>query len=94
MRLAREMHRPLHELGEQMTAEEFGLWLAFFDEEPLSPGLTGALAEVMLALHAGLMPKKPGWTLADFLPTRWKKPEPKVHVPSVDELRAFVSRRR
>lgn len=94
MRLAREMHRPLHELGEQMTAEEFGLWQAFITEEPLNPGQTAGVAEVLLALHQGLIARKGGrgWSLSDFLPKRWRKSEAPT-APTADSLRAFIGRK-
>jgi hypothetical protein len=94
MRLALRLHRTLGELGEEMTAEEFALWQVFLEEEPLEPGITAALGELLFAIYQALLPKKRGsWSLSDFVPKRWRKPDPDAGAPpSADALRAFLKR--
>jgi hypothetical protein len=108
MRLAAQTHRTLHELGEQMTAEEFGLWQAYLQEEPLPPAHTAALAELIAAAANGKIPPPRGrwWSALDFMPKRWTgKPKPAPGSPapkpsstgganSAAALRAFLGPRR
>lgn len=62
-----------------MTAEEFGLWQAYLQEEPLPPAHTAAVAEIIAACANGKIPPPRGrwWGALDFMPKRWqpaKKP--------------------
>lgn len=70
------MRCTLDELGERMSAEEFGLWLAWFDQEPCDPASHAQMwAQHMAALCNGLLARKDkrAFTPADFLPgDRWQ----------------------
>lgn len=75
LRLAALLGRSLHELGETVTAEEFGLWLAFFEKEPMGPAqLMPALAEIRAAMANGPLKAPQGrlWSSDDFFDAkRW-----------------------
>jgi hypothetical protein len=60
-----------------MSASEFGRWRAFFEQEPVGPGVSMAQwAELMAALHNGPLRKasKALWTAADFTRAPWAPP--------------------
>lgn len=83
-----------------MTAEEFGLWQAYLSEEPLPPGPTAALAELIAAQANGPVRRPPGrwWSALDFMPKRWDPPKPakppRAASPSTaaNALRQFLRR--
>lgn len=80
MRLAAQTHCTLEELGERMSAEEFGLWSAFLDSEPIGPaGAFAALAELLAALANGPLQPPQGrksFRAQDFIDVnRWQPPE-------------------
>lgn len=73
MTLALQLGRTLHELGETMTAEEFGLWAALYRLDPWGEqraDLRSAVVAATVANYAGMTrsksagPAKP----ADFMP--------------------------
>jgi hypothetical protein len=71
------MNCTLAELGERMSAQEFGLWSTFLENEPMGPAsMLAMLAEVLAALANGPLraPKGRGaFRAADFLDaTRWQ----------------------
>lgn len=81
------------ELRQRMGAAEFGMWLAFLEEEPIGPADQLPLwASMMAALHNGPMVKKSKarWTAADFLPRMWQPPPVAKPVTAAD-LRAHVA---
>lgn len=89
MRVARELGMPLQRLGEEMTAEEFSLWIEFINEEPLQPGAQVGLAGLLAAIHNGLLAKKGGgsWSISDFMPRLWVNAARKPAPPSAADLR-------
>lgn len=97
MRLAALMHRPLSQLGEEMTAEEFGLWRVFLEEEPIGlHAMPAMMAALLAALANGPLQPPEGrksWRFSDFMPRPWRKPEPKREQPApVDQFRALFKR--
>lgn len=62
-----------------MSAQEFGLWLAWFDQEPCDPAsLAQMWAQQMAALFNGPLTRrdKRMFRADDFLPSdRWKVPD-------------------
>lgn len=85
----------LEELGERMSAEEFGLRLAFEEEEPQgSRALEIAVSQVRAALANGALKPRPGRTSfapVDFYPSsRWQPQAPadQVREPTAQEIEA------
>ena len=94
MRLAAQMHCTLEELGERLSAEEFGLWIEFLENEPIGPASTlSMLAEVLCALANGPLKPPPGrksFQAADFFDaTRWAPPPPVVEVAPIVQFTAL-----
>lgn len=78
-RLAALLRCTVAELGQRMSASEFGLWLAFNAVEPILPGTELHLwARQMAAVHNGPMLKrdKTPWKAADFVGELWASPPP------------------
>lgn len=73
--LAKTLSCTLEELGERMTAEEYGLWMAWHSREPLDSGWhqAGVLASVVANVNrkAGSDP----YRATDFMPDPWKTEE-------------------
>ncbi len=93
MRVARELGMPLQRLGEEMTAEEFSLWIEYLNEEPLESGAQVGLAALLAAIYNGLLPRKGAvWAPKDFMPKRWVASAPRKP-PSAAELRRHARRR-
>lgn len=71
-----------------MSAEEFGLWLAYRQVNPFGPllhPLAAALAEVLTAAANGALQRKDGrlWRSADFMPADpWAPPKAPPHGPA------------
>lgn len=91
------MRCPVGELGERMTAEEFGLWLAWLENEPADAAVLWA--SLMAAIANGPMRKrdKSNFTAADFLsPERWQAPPepsaPATRAQTAAALRAMFKR--
>lgn len=64
----------MQQLGNTMTAAEFGLHMALEREEPLPQAVMKALSELRAALSNGpLQAPAPGrtWHAHDFMPTLW-----------------------
>ena len=92
-RLAMHLGMTVEELGERMTAEEFGLWMAYAELEGWQPGAEAIhTAELLATVYNGPC-KPPGnrkaWSLRDFLPRLPWEPKKKPFVPTIDDLRAF-----
>jgi hypothetical protein len=70
------------ELGERMTAEEFGWWLAMLDTEWIGPQRQAQLlAHIAAGVRNGPVQGPSGkdslWNLSDFIdPDRWAPPKP------------------
>lgn len=64
----------LEQLGQHMSAQEFGLHLAIEHEEPLAPALATAFASVLAAAANGQLKTPQGrlWAASDFLPDTWE----------------------
>jgi hypothetical protein len=78
-----------------MTAEEFGLWLAYFDEEPADPSsLPHLWAQLCALLANGPLQKKSKalFRPADFLPEQWKVAEEKPKRAPQLSRRALAAR--
>lgn len=97
MRLAAQTHCTLEELGERMSAEEFGLWIEFQNEEPIGPQAHWLwLAEILASLANG--PLKPpagskSFSASDFLKRMefWQPPAAAAPpVAPVDQFNAFI----
>lgn len=75
--MALALHCTVEELGNRMSAQEFGRWLAYFDEEASDPSSQPVLwSRLMSVLANGSLArkdKKP-FTPEDFLPRRWVPP--------------------
>ncbi|MDP3625016.1 MAG: hypothetical protein Q8S12_00350 [Hydrogenophaga sp.] len=68
--LALRLGCTVDELGERISAEEFGEWKAFFSKEQLHPAAARMRhAQLMAALHNGALVKrdKTTWTSAQFM---------------------------
>jgi hypothetical protein len=94
LRLAAQTHCTLEELGERMSAEEFGLWLEFLDVEPVGPAsLPPMLAAVLAALANGpLQPPngKKKFLAQDFIDlARWDAPPTGPVEPSAEQIEAL-----
>jgi hypothetical protein len=93
-RLAALLHRSVEELGETLSSEEFSLWLAMLEVEPMGAAALGpALAELKADLRNGPLQRqdKRLWVASDFWDARrWQPPAPPPAPPSKDSLRAFV----
>jgi len=81
MQLAALMRCSVDELGERFSGQEFGLWDAFLEVEPIGPSaVLSMFAEVLAALANG--PLKPpqgrnAFRSSDFMKAdRWKRPAP------------------
>lgn len=64
----------MQQLGETMTAQEFGLHLALEREEPLPAAQWQAVASIMAALANGPLSapaKGRNWAAHDFMPELW-----------------------
>lgn len=76
MRIAAHLHCTLDELGERMSAQEYGWWLLWFDQEPCDPASFAQMwAQQMAALCNGPLTRrdKRMFQANDFLPAdRWK----------------------
>jgi hypothetical protein len=87
--------RTVEELGDSMSGEEFGLWLAMLEVEPMgAPAVLPAMAELKAELRNGPLahPAKRLWAPGDFLDVnRWAPPAAPAAPPSP---RAFVNRLR
>lgn len=90
----------LHELGERLTGEEFGLWLALLEVEPMGPAqLMVSVAELKAELRNGPVGRKDGrhWMASDFMDVdRWQPPavneSTTTDSPSLATLRSFAAR--
>ncbi len=78
MEVAATLGCTVAELGDRMSSEEFGLWLAYRELQPFGPlQLMPMLAEVLAGLANGQSPRKDkrGWRADDFIaPKRWAVP--------------------
>lgn len=83
-----------------MSAEEFGLWLAWFDQEPCDPmSLAQMWAQQMAALCNGPLTRKDKrmFQAGDFLPAdRWQveaePPKPMSRQDTAAALKAMFAR--
>jgi hypothetical protein len=91
----------VEELGECMSAQEFGLWLAWFDQEPCDPASFAQMwAQQMAALCNGPLTRrdKRMFSSEDFLPAdRWKDepdaaPTPMTRQQTAAALKAMFKR--
>lgn len=77
MRIAAHLRCTLDELGARMSAQEFGWWLAWFDQEPCDPAsLAQMWSQQMAALYNGPLTRrdKRMFRADDFLPSdRWRQ---------------------
>lgn len=90
MRLAAQTHCTLEELGDRMSAEEFGLWEVFNEEEPIGPtAFALAVAQIRTAIANGPLQPPQGrksFSAIDFYPERWQ-PEPRANAgPSMEQI--------
>lgn len=98
MRLAAQMACSLEELGERISAEEFGLWLAFNDEEPLgATALQIAVAQIRAAIANGPLQPPGGrksFSASDFFSKRWEAVEAAApREPTPEEIEAYFNRK-
>lgn len=86
MEIAARLGRTLHELGETMTADEFGLWAALYRTDPwgeqradLRAGIVSATMVNMAGMTRarGAPPAKP----ADFMPYAVREADRQVEEP-------------
>lgn len=95
----------LVELGQRMSAEELGLWIAYDDTQPFGdPHLEQAVALLQAALHNGPTPRKDKrhWVPRDFLVRDPWAPPPEAprrrgkrdRGPSLDQIRAHMGRKK
>ena len=96
MRLAAQTHCTLEELGDRMSAEEFGLWLEFLEVEPIGPAsMLPLLAEVLSALANGPLKAPRGrnaYSPSDFLDTaRWQPPKPVAEASPLQQFQQFIA---
>lgn len=63
----------VQQLGETMTAQEFGLHAALAVREPLSPSQMSLVSQLMAAITRGPLKRQDGaqWMAADFSPEIW-----------------------
>lgn len=95
------MRCTVDELGERMSAHEFGLWLTWLEREPCDPvSELQRWASLMAGTANGPMTKrdKALFTRADFLAAdRWKPPPapapPQSRAKFAAGLRAFFKKR-
>lgn len=86
----------MQQLGQEMTAQEFGLHMALESREPLEPGIERAVAALIAAQANGPMTRKDKrmWLSGDFIPEHWPEieadelPAPKAPPPpTVEQIR-------
>lgn len=88
----------LSELGERMSAEELGWWLAMLETEWIGPQRQSQLlAMIAMGVRNGPVQGPNGkgslWQLSDVLPAdRWQPPPPKSKGPSLSAIKAWFSR--
>lgn len=84
----------MQQLGQTMTAQEFGLHLALEQVEPLPPAHWSAVASMLAALANGpLKPPEQGriWRAADFMPADlWPDPDAEPAAPAKDSSNLTV----
>lgn len=82
----------LEELGQRMSAQEFGLHLALDEREPLTPGMQVVLSTTLAAIANGALKTPPGrlYNAGDFMRDPWEPPAPPAPPPddpkTVDEI--------
>lgn len=86
MTLALQLGCTLHELGERMTAEEFGLWMALYLVDPWGEqraDLRAAIVASTVANYAGMQRTKSAGRAkpADFMPYRERQDDVVLHDP-------------
>ncbi len=82
----------LNELGNRMSAHEFGLHLALHHGEPLLAAHHAALGTLMAAIANGTL-KTPAdrlWQASDFVRTPWAPPEPVAAAPAAPQTVADI----
>ena len=78
-----------------MSAEEFGLWMAFLDNEPIGPAASHSMqAELLSALANGPLQPPHGrksYRALDFIdPQRWAPPVPAAEASPLDQFAQFA----
>jgi hypothetical protein len=86
------------ELGERMSAEEFGWWATMIEQDWIGPGRQARLlAHIAAGVRNGPVQGPDGeksvWQADDFIDKdRWKPPEPEPEAPGIDQVKAWFSR--
>jgi hypothetical protein len=88
------MHCTLAELGDRMSAEEFGLWIEFLDVEPFGPASQPyMLAAVLAALANGPLQPPPGkkkFRASDFIDlARWEPASAGPVEPTAEQIESL-----
>lgn len=78
--MAKTLQCTLEELGGRMSAEEYGLWLAWHGREPLDAGWWQAGMQASVLANVNRTNGADPFTAADFIPDPWtlKPPEPET----------------
>jgi hypothetical protein len=92
--LALQLGRTLEELGNSMSADEFGLWLALYQTDPwdqMRSDLRAGIIAATIANHAGLTRKAgvPPSMPSDFMPYLKKHEEPEAEADPVAYFKQF-----
>ena len=85
----------MQQLGQDMTAQEFGLHMALDAHEPLEPAIERAVASLIAASANGPMTRrdKRMWLAGDFIPEHWPEIDedalaaPMASPPTVEQIR-------
>lgn len=86
----------MQQLGQEMTAQEYGLHIALGEQEPLEPAIERAVASLIAAQANGPMTRKDKrmWHGRDFMPEHWPEieedalPMPATAPPTIEQIRA------
>ena len=87
MLLARTLGRTVQELGETMSAQEFGIWQAEYNRQPWGDFRTdlagGMVASVMANVNRDPKAKPTPYSAIDFMPLQ-REPEERVEESAAD----------